>query len=216
MNRSEIRDNMRLLLNEREPGFWSDDDLNKCIVLACNNIYSIISNVKADYFTQSATFQTISGTKSYSFPTDCRFIRRMEIIDLSDPNRIYKVDEMKFPRTEASGPWPFVYSGRPSGYIVRGTQFDLYPIPDGNYDMRIYYDVRNADMASDSDQPSVPLDFQDMIVFWGCVLAEMINSENPAEFASMFNVRKEELISTLLRRGSDDPKPVEGYLEGIL
>ena len=221
MNRSEIRANMRLLLNEDKPGFWKDEDLNKCINMACQKVNSIISGIKEDYFTISAVFQTVAETKSYNLPLDCRFVRRMEVYDPADTHKIYKIDEIKFPQTEGNGPWPFVYSGRPMGYQVIGKRFDLLPIPDMTYDMRIYYDGRKNDLAIDTDSPYIPADFCDAIVFWGCVLAATING-GPQEdadiqrYTAMFSQRKEELIQSLLRRGSDDTKAVVGFLEGII
>lgn len=220
MNRSELRTNMRLLLNEETAGFWSDADLNKCVNMACQKVNSIVSGIKEDYFTASATFVTVANTKSYNLPTDCRFVRRMEIYDTSDTGKIYKVDEIKFPQTEAQGPWPYPYTGRPIGYYLIGTHFDLHPIPDGVYNMRIYYDTRKNDLSTESDSPSIPTDFHDSVVFWSCVLAASIDGnpqeDNKETYASLFSQRKEELIQHLLKRSGDDPTPIVGYLEGLL
>ena len=220
MNRSEIRDAMRMLLNEDAPGFWSNADLDKCINMACQKVNTIASSVKEDYFTQSAIFSSIASQKSYSLPFDCRSIRRMEIYDLGDPSKVYKIDETRFPRTEAMGAWPYPITGRPSAYYVIGTHFDLMPIPDDVYPMRIYYDVRKNDMALDSESPSIPTDFHDAIVFWGCVLASTVDGnpqqDNIATYQGLFKERKEEFIQHLLRRAGDDGKSIEGYLEGIL
>lgn len=220
MNRSEIRTSMRLLLNEEIPGFWSNPDLDKCINMACQKVNSIVSGTKEDYFTQSATFQSTINVMSYNLPTDCRSIRRMEIYDTTDASKKYKLDELKFPQTEAYGPWPYPQIGRPVGYYLIGTRFDLNPIPDGTYDMRIYYDTRKNDLATDTDSPSIPLDFHDAVVFWGCVLAASIDGnpqgDNKDTYIGLFKERKEELIQHLLRRASDDPKVVTGFLEGII
>ena len=220
MNRSEIRTNVRLLLNESTAGFWADADLDKCIDMANAKVNSIISSVREDFFTVSATFPTVAGQRSYAMPSDCRFIRRMEIYDASNSNNILKLEEFRFPRIEASGPWPFQSSGQPVGYVVRGEQFDLLPICDAVYTLRLYYDVRQDNLSGDSSSPSSPSDYHDAIVFWSCVLATMING-NPQEdstgqFSTMFSLRKEELINSLLRRGSDDPKAAEAYLENFI
>jgi hypothetical protein len=215
MNRSEIRTGIRALLNEPTAGFWSDANLNSYINLANQRVNSIIAATKEDYFTVSATFSTIAATKSYTFPADCRFIRRMEVYSTSDTGDIEKLDEIRFPRTESGGEWPFPTSGRPKRYTVFGTQFNLEPIPDAVYTLRIYYDSRPDDMAQDSESPTSPVDFHDMVVYWACTLACAQNKESSEEFVGMFNLRKAELIQSLLSRGSDDPRAVEGYLEGV-
>lgn len=216
MNRSEIRTDVRTLLNEPTAGFWTDANLNTYINKANQRVNSIIAATKEDYFTLSATFSTVANTKSYTFPSDCRFIRRMEHYSVSDPSYKLKVDELKFPRTEMQGDWPFLEPGMPKRYTVYGTQFNLEPIPDDIYTMRIYYDSRKDDLALDAESPSSPTDFHDLIVYWTVVLALAQNKESSDEFVRLFNIRKSELIQFLLSRGSDDIKTVEGYLEGLV
>jgi len=213
---SELRTQTRNLLNEDVAGFWLDTQLNSYINLAMQRVNSIISSTREDYFTVSATFSTAANTKSYAFPTTCRYIGRLEIYDAADPNSIIKLDELKWPRIEANGDWLFIQSGKPQRYIIRGTQFDLYPIPDSVYTLRIYYDASKVDLASDSDAPATPNDYHDMIVYWACVLAKKQNDNDDAGFASIFNVRKAELIEFLKNRGGDDPRTVEAFLEGII
>lgn len=215
MNRSDIRTHMRDLLDESTEGFWSNDDLNRYINLANRKVNSVVSLLHEEYFTVSSTFSTVSGTKSYSLPTDCRLVRRLEIYNSSDASDIIKVDELRFPRIEAGGEWPFSSSGQPQRYIVRATQFDLLPTPDAVYTMRIYYDARKSDLATDSDTPQAPSEFHDMLVYWACALAQIKNKEKYDEFAEMYKVRERDLIQSLERRGSDDPDFVESYLEGI-
>jgi hypothetical protein len=216
MNLSEIRTTCRQLLNEDTPGFWSDAKLNAYINLAAMRVNSIISSTREDFFTQSATFATVAGQKSYTLPEDCRFIRRMEMYDSSDSSSIIKMDELRFPRTEANGDWMFVANGQPQRFYVIGNHFDLFPIPEGTFQMRMFYDVRQVQLATNTDVPSVPLDFHDMIVFWACVLAKKQNEDDDAGFVALFNMRKEELIETIVHRAGEDARTVESYLEGII
>jgi len=217
MNRAEIRTAVRSFLNEDIPGFWTNAQLNAYINLASDRLNSIIAATREDYFTISATFQTVAGQKSYSFPEDCRFIRRMEIYDPTNTSYIIKLDELRWPRIEANGDWMFPSTGaQPKRYITRGSQFDLYPIPDDVYDIRIYYDARPIAMDDDADIPTAPLDFHDMIVYWACLLAKKQNEEDDEGYAALFNARKVELIQTLINRGGEDPTTVEAYLEGII
>lgn len=217
MNRSELRTALRSFLNEETAGFWTDAQLNTYINLSNDRVNSIISATREDYFTISATFSTVAGTKSYSFPTDCRFIRRMEIFDSSDEGYVIKLDELRWPRIEANGDWLFPNApAQPKRYVTRGTQFDLYPTPDAAYTIRIYYDARPATMDSDADSPTSPSDFHDMVIYWAAMLAKKQNEEDDSGFAELFNARKVELIQTLINRGGEDATTVEAYLEGII
>jgi hypothetical protein len=215
MNRSELRSMVRNLLNETSAGFWTDAQLNSYINLSVQRLNSIISATREDYFTVSATFVTTPGTKSYNFPSDCNYIRRMEIYSTTDSSDIVKIDELKWPRSEAGGDWPFAQTGQPQRYTIVGTHFDLLPIPDNGYPIRVYYDARKADLSTDAQSPSSPLDYHDMIVYWDCLLAKKQNEDDDTGFASLFNARKVELIEMLINRGGEDPKIVEGHLEGV-
>ena len=101
-------------------------------------------------------------------------------------------------------------------YIIRGSQFAIEPIPDANYQMRIYYDQVQPDLVNDIDTPTSPVDFHDALVFWAAILAKKQNSEDDAGINLLFNTRKQELIETLINRGGEDSVAVEAYLEGII
>jgi hypothetical protein len=214
MNRGQIRAQARTLLNESSPGFWLDADLNTYIDMANQRVNSIISEIREDFFTVSATFLLQAGVKSYSLPTDAQFIRRLELYDPSNENDIMPLGDIPFPRIEGGGEWPFASPGRPQRKLVRGNQFDLFPTPDSAYAARIFYDQRKDNFTVDADIPSSPVNYHDMIVFWACVLAKKQNEEDDGGYADLFNTRKQELISMLTRRSGEDPRFVEGYLEG--
>lgn len=216
MNLGTMRTNIRNLINEPSAGFWTDVQLNSYINMAVERMNSIISTERQDYFTVSATFTALQNVRDYSFPSDCKYIRRMEIYDTADPNNITKIDELKFPRLEANGDWLFTQNGQPQRYIIRATQFAIEPIPDDNYPMRIYYDQIQPALAVDTDVPTGPVDFHDMIVYWAAFLAKKQNQEDDMGFANLFDKRKAEMIETLINRGGEDSVAVESFLEGII
>jgi hypothetical protein len=216
MNLGEIRTVVRDLLNEEVAGFWTDAQLNSYISMAQSRVNSIITNIRQDYFTISATFQTTTGTKSYSLPSDCTYIRRMEIYDIADPNNIIKIDELKFPRLEANGDWLFTQNGQPKKYVVIAKAFDLLPIPDSVYNIRIYYDAVQTALATNTDTPTSPVEYHDLLVYWACVLAKKQNEDDDTGFMGLFNTRKAELIESLINRGGEDSTTVEAYLQGII
>jgi hypothetical protein len=139
----------------------------------------------------------------------------MEVYRPSDPGYIQKLGEVHFPRIEAYGQYPYTTPAQPTGYLIRGSQFDLLPIPDAVYDLRIYYDNRQDVLATDTDEPLSPPDFHDMIVCWTIILGLLQNGDDPKIFIDMFNTRKSDLLETLISRGSDDPNAVIGYLESF-
>lgn len=215
MNRGEIRTLVREHINETgAAGFWSDATLNTHINTANKKLNATIAALDEDFFTVSATFSTAAATKSYFLPSDFRFMRRLERYNASDPNDIVKLDEIRFPRTEMGGEWPFGANGEPRRYVLRGNQVDLYPIPDAVYTLRIYYDQRQEVFSSDSDTPTSPADFHEMIAMYAAILAKMKNpNEDSSTLATLYSDMEDLLISTIVGRKSADGQTVIGYLE---
>ena len=213
MNRGEIRTLVREHVNEATAGFWSDATLNTHINTANKKLNATIAALDEDFFTVSATFSTAATTKSYSLPSDFRFMRRLERYNASDPNDIVKIDEIRFPRTEMGNEWPFGANGEPRRYVLRGNQIDLYPIPDAVYTLRIYYDQRQETFSDDSDTPTSPADFHEMIAIYAAILAKQKNNEDASVLATLYSDQEDLLISAIVGRKSADGQTVEGYLE---
>lgn len=212
MNRGDIRSLVRIWLNERSPGFWLDADLNTLISIANQKVNSLISSLKEDFFTASATFSTVGGQKSYIFPTDLRFLRRIEHTNALDITDVERLDELPFPDSEQHQDWQWVSQSKPKRYRIVGNHFELWPIPDDIYTMRIYYDQLQVALALDPDIPLSPGDFHDMVAVWTVILALPKGSEDSLEYKAIWADRKNDLILTMGQRSASTPV-VSGYLE---
>lgn len=230
MNLGQLRTVARNLLNEPTPGFWSDAQLNQYLSLGATRVNTIITAMRQEWFTIAVTFNTVvyvpnSVSNVYNLPPDLMEIRRLELIqDPAAPETsIVKLDELKFPRTEAGGDWLFTAPGQPVRYLFRNQQIVLTPPPDSVYLMRLYYTQRPLDISNDLATPTTPVDFHDMIAFYACMLAKKQNEDEEMcmggegnNFACLFKSRKQEMIENIQNRGGEDSKAVEAYLEGII
>lgn len=214
MNRGDIRSLTRTYLDEASAGFWSDAELNSLINVANQKLNATVAGVYEDAFTQSVTFNTVANTKSYALPTDFRVLRRLELYDTADPHVISKFDELHFPRIEGTHEWPFGGFGEPRRYVLRGNQFDLYPIPDAVYPLRMYYDRRLADLLVDGDIPASPAEFHDMLALYAAAQALVKAQDDPSTLLALYKLREADLIQSLQSRKSQDVERVEGYMEG--
>lgn len=231
MNLGQMRTMLRNLLNEPTPGFWSDSQLNQYLSMGANRVNTIIDAMRQEWFTISVTFNTQvyvpnSVSNSYAVPSDLVEIRRVELLqDPSQPETTKaKLDELKFPRTEAGGDWLFTAPGQPVRYTYINQAITLLPPPDSIYTIRLYYTQRPLDITTDTAIPTTPVDFHDMIVFYAGMLARIQNEDEVQagpliegnNFAALFKNRKMELIEVFTRRGGDDLLSVEAYLEGVI
>ncbi len=231
MNLGQLRTTLRNLLNEPVAGFWSDAQLNSYLSLGASRVNSLIVAMRQEWFTIGVTFNTVvyvpnSVSNVYNLPGDIMEIRRLELIqDPTNPetSRV-KIDEIKFPRTEAGGDWLFTSTGQPVRYIRKNQTIELLPPPDAVYLLRLFYTQRPLDITNDTMVPTTPVDFHDMIVFYAGMLAQKQNESDdscPAggegnSFACMWGQRKMELMRTYQNMGGEELKAPEAYLEGII
>jgi len=215
VNLSELRARVRFWLNEQgtTDGFYSDPDLDTLINDGNQRLNRAIANIQPEFFTVSSTFQTIADTKAYALPTDFQKMVRLEKYLPADPSDIVKLVEANFPRIEGGGGWPVTRSGVPYSYFIRSNQMEFIPIPDGVYDIRIYYSNAKPKLLLGADLPSPPEDFHDMIALHAVVFALLKNSEPSLEFQRLYDRRQNELMESIQDRDGTDPEFVEGFLE---
>ena len=215
MTRGELRTLVRMHINEVSAGFWTDATLNDCLNRGKDKVNSEITKLREDYFTVSKTFSTTANTKSYAWPANSITIRRLEHYASGDASDIDKLTRVAFPQTEGNRGWPYKASGKPREYVVRATQYDLYPIPDAVYTMRIYVEERQADMAQDTDVPTSPPDTHPYIAAWAALLAMTKQGMLSAPLGALIDQYHADLMELFTARGGGEAPAVLGYLEGI-
>jgi hypothetical protein len=109
------------------------------------------------FFTElnrTADASTTNGTKSYSFPSGFREVFDLTVIDGSNS---YKLIALPRRRTEELFPDPTTWPSkdRPRWYTRFGTGFELLPIPDKTYTIRMRYAIWPADLTSDTQLPDL-------------------------------------------------------------
>ncbi len=109
---------------------------------------------EAEIRTQEATaaYETISGGNTATLPED--FAR---FIDFYGPSgELTQQDLRDFDELEGS-------SGAPTVFAVEGNNLYLGPIPDGAYNLTLRYWRLPADMDADTDEPSIPKLYHDLL-----------------------------------------------------
>lgn len=216
MNRGQVRSLVRIWLNEPTEGFWTDSELNVLINIADKVLNTLIRSLKSDYFTTPKTFTTTANSKSYAWPTDFAGLLRLEHYSTSNPSKdIEEITILEWPHTQVSGEWLYNDTGKPKKYIPFGDHYDLWPIPDAAYPIRIYFDQIKADFTQDTDIPSSPAEYHDMIAIWTVILALPKNHEDPGEFINLWRKREADLTTDLRGRKVAGPLVMEESWEAI-
>lgn len=215
MNLGEIRTLVRTNIDEITPGFWTEAQITRYINVANQKVNSIIDAMDGDFFTVRVVFSTVALTRTYELPTTFREMVRLEHYSLTDQNDIQVLEELPFPRTEGAGEYPFSQAGKPGRYTLHGTVYDLLPIPDAVYPMRMFFKERQLDMSNETAHaPASPLEFHDMVAIYATIQALQKNHEDASAFSAIWADRKEDLIMAMSSgRKGQDPEYVEGFME---
>lgn len=208
MNRSQLRGMVRLWLNEAAEGFWLNPELNNCLDIANQVVNTLIRSVKEDYFVVPKTFATTANTKSYTWPTDFAGIRRMEHYSTSNPTA--DIAEIRQLELSADTEWAHDVTDKPESYNPFGDHFDLWPIPDAVYPIRIFYDQIKANFIDDSSVPSSPAEYHDMVAIWATILAlPKDTNRNANDLVALWQKREDDLVKDLKSRASSGPQIME-------
>lgn len=214
MNRGEVRDFARFLLDDKPGTLISDGDLNVLIGIGIDKVAGEVRKLKEDYFVKSSTFSTANGTRIYDFSviaTDLDQVRFIE--DESAPYaRLRRLDWMKHK-------FEFSTDQKPRFFYVINRRLYLGPVPDGAYGFQVYYDQAISYPASDSDAiPLIPAKFHDMVGIWAALIAKqhLNHYEKQAAglqiVAEMLNERKADMAFELTGNRTDEVEIMAGLL----
>lgn len=139
---------------------------------------------------------TVSGTSSYNFPmANWRNIDAVRIAQPAQQNYVmidYKSPQELFDMLQVDQ----VQTATPRYWTKYANQLWFYPIPDGPYNVTIYYIQEPADMAADSDVPLVPIAYHDAIVA-GAVF-RMATRERDFINMEIWQTKYEQLVTRLI------------------
>lgn len=142
----------RTELQESTPGFWSAAELH---IWFDEANAEIVSRTKQE---TTATITMVSGTESYSLPTDFYLARRVEVQSTpgSASNWLYVQPVGIDFREPGDLSDTTTQVGTPGYWYIYGSKIYFSPIPNGAYTGTLYY-VKNATATTaDGDTPSYP------------------------------------------------------------
>lgn len=221
MNLGEVRSLVRTYLNEGSAAFWSDATLNTLINIAAKKIHILIKNTSRFHFTTRSTFSTVAGSDWYQLPGDCKDVKHVTKIVVSDSNQempLYRApSDNPFPFTDAplSDNNPFNQDDNPSMYWIMGASIRLIPKPTAAVTIRLYYEARITDLVNASDTPACDSDYHDMVAKWAAIESATKDEKLRGDLLKLFAIREQDLISDVFHRVPAPPQEVEGYMQGI-
>lgn len=126
----------------------------------------------------SSDVSATNGTSGYTLPTDYQRVYSVFTVD-SDGTQIplTQIDPAAYDEMGTGT------SGKPSYYTIFGSEIKLWPVPDGDYTVRVRYFRNPADLVSSNDVSEIPERYHHLLVsyaLWGCYERE--NDYNAAAY----------------------------------
>jgi hypothetical protein len=148
-------------------------------------------------------YSTVSGTNTLALPDD--YARLIDLRDTDNHNLLTPLELNVYDDLEPG-------SGKPSDYVIIGMNIELYPNPDGVYDLTLRYWRLAAAMTVDSDTPEIPSDYHYLLPYWA--LYRCFSRENDIEQATYWKnewaVELEKLKGEMHYEGQDFPRQLPG------
>lgn len=148
---SNLRDNVRTIINEATAAFWTDAELNRLINdgerdVAIKSL--CLENIDTATTTASTRLVQFSGHK----------ILHVEYTDATYPLGLIRIRPNQLGRIPYNG-------ATPQFYFQWGNQVIIDPIPATTYNLNLYIaDYPEYEMSSDTDEPQVPKRFHELII----------------------------------------------------
>ena len=136
-----------------------------------NNAYLTIVR-RVNYYVDETTqdFNTTVGTSMYSLPANfarTRSLRRTDIgIELENVG-LRTIDRST------------ITSGTPYAYALDGANLHLYPTPDQAYPLELRYWLMPNPLVADSDVPTIPADYHNLLVYGATSEAYAADDDGP-------------------------------------
>lgn len=175
---------------------------------AYQKLVNRLASLGQDYYVRLAKADLVANQNLYGLPEDFRKMIRVEIAPESEGTRFkaHRIDSNAF-----GDPGTVVPTNSPV-YSIRGKNIDLKPTPSANVTrgLWMWYVENVADLADDTDEPNIPLEFGDLPIEYAAAKAKARQglfdeaSFLMAEFERGLDAMTEELVNT----NSDDPEQV--------
>jgi hypothetical protein len=207
MNLGQIRDSARVKSDEQATGFLSNAQFNGFVNQAHRFIYGKIAQRFEDYFIVKGTalngglFDSVAETQSYSLPATMLKVVRVEHRDV---NSTSDNDWRRIERTNSNNDHVNDYFPvRPGyspyfSYFIAGNQIHLRPIPREAFTVRLWFVPMATDMSSDTDEPSLPSPYHELVAEYASIQALRISGEGIwRENLEIFKLELENLLETI-------------------
>jgi hypothetical protein len=183
MTVSQIRALVKVLGDIKGTAIWSDANLNTLIYSEYRDICNEIVARWPKYYITSSSVATTANTATTALPTSCTYFNKL--VD-SEGCVLAYLPSSQFDHTAANS--------KPLRYDIVGRNFWWNPTPDAIYTFTGYYNAMPTDLSGETDVPSLPPNFHDILAYAVAVNSKMVKDEDARDIYSKYARKKEMLL----------------------
>lgn len=195
---ANIRASTRTLLDEATQDDWTNTEVNRDINYTYHEVYTNVITVYEDYYSTSATTDSVADQQEYLLPSDIYKIRRVEInydpdVTGSTAKKAVRasIDQVHRYLDNANAGGPIIVN---PVYYLLGSKLGLIPRPtkSGDENIEIWYIKTITDLTNDSDTFDLPyIDRYGYLIAQGAAAKLLSKGQQEEEASSKYQFQFE-------------------------
>lgn len=206
MTRAELRTLVLQWLDDPDAGYFSTSVVNTWLNLAQRRVQKRLLKAGQNFYEQPLETATVVNQADYVFPEKFMKLHRLELVQSgTGVNEVrLPIKEITLNQQDRVGNGP----GLPAFYSISKNRMTLYPTPDQTWTLRCYVSLMVDDMASDSDEPNVPDEYQEYVAAVAAKNGFVKDDRAPQNLLDVIKDCEEEIDQTANSRAEDGPRMV--------
>lgn len=204
---SVLRTRARVLCDQANSAFISDADFNALLNASADELYDILVERFEDYFTTSSTITTVSGTENYPVPTD--FYKLVGVDFQIDSTRWRALEPFSVRERNVYRNLPTIgFPGYELKYWLRGSSFDLLPVPTAAWTLKLWYVPKRTQLALDTDTFDGVNGWEEYVVVDAAIKATVAEEGDPSALMQAKAALLERIEKASSKRDAGSPARV--------
>lgn len=208
-----MRASARSKADEEATGFITDAELNRFLNQGDRLVYGKIVQSFEEYFVVKGTtgnggaIAVSANQNEISLPATLLKLVRVERRNTNDSNENNwrKLPRLNIGNDQLNDYYP-IREGRDQGfgYFLAGSKIYLRPVPQGGFDLRLWFVPKAVEMSADSSEPNVPSEYHELIAEYGAIQCLAKSGEGIwKERMDTFNLELSNMLETVSYRSQE-------------
>lgn len=203
----EMQTYVRTLLAEDVAAFWTQTQIKQFVNRSYMTVYSIIANMRREYFLSSSSISYVAGTELYALPAGMVKLTLVERADQDPKVTLYPIDITE--KNEYSRQAGLLVQPGEERYFLAGAFIGIAPVPVDTITNALKLYVVNAPTPLVADGDTLPSDLTELdheVIAWGAYMrAAARDKQLLATIAPVYKELKDQLINNTQTRVNQEP-----------